>query len=158
MKDEAEQRRSKVVLAAGMFDLLHYGHLRFLEEAKKAGGGGARLIVVVARDKTVEARKGIKPVMPEAQRRILVEALKPVDEALLGFEDLNVPEVLRAVKPDIVAVGYDQDDIYDEVKRIIEEGGLKVEVIRIGRFGPRELGSSSEIKRRVVEGWRRPGR
>ncbi len=84
--------------------------------------------------------------------------MKPVDEALLGFEDLNVPEVLRAVKPDIVAVGYDQDDIYDEVKRIIEEGGLKVEVIRIGRFGPRELGSSSEIKRRVVEGWRRPGR
>ena len=77
--------RKKTVLATGAFDLLHYGHLAFLEEAKKAGGRNARLIVIVARDKTIEARKGKKPVVPEDQRRALMEALKPVDDAILGF-------------------------------------------------------------------------
>jgi len=146
----------KIVLATGVFDLLHYGHLRFLEEAKKAGGSGARLIVVVARDKTVEKRKGAKPVLPEEQRRILVEALKPVDEAVLGFEDFNIREVLRIIRPDVVAVGYDQSDIYEEVKRLIDEERLEIQLVRIGRFGDKGLGSSSDIKRRVIEEWRRP--
>ncbi len=48
----------KTVLAAGVFDLLHYGHIRYLEEAKKTGGEGARLIVIVARDETVLRLKG----------------------------------------------------------------------------------------------------
>ncbi|MEM2123015.1 MAG: adenylyltransferase/cytidyltransferase family protein [Candidatus Bathyarchaeia archaeon] len=148
--------RGRIVLAAGVFDLLHYGHLRFLEEARKTGGKGAKLIVVVARDKTVEERKGAKPVMPEEQRRILVEALKPVDEAVLGFEDFNIHEVLRIIKPDIVAVGYDQDDIYEEVKRFIVGEELGIRIVRIGRFGDEKLGSSTSIKRRVIEEWRRP--
>lgn len=151
-----KSRGRKTVLAAGVFDLLHYGHLRFLEEAKKAGGRGARLIVVVARDKTVEERKGAKPVLPEEQRRILVEALKPVDEAVLGFEDFNIHEVLKIIRPDVVAVGYDQDDIYEEVKRLIDEEGFRAQLVRIGRFGDKGLGSSSDIKRRVIEEWRRP--
>ena len=70
--------RRKIVLATGAFDLLHYGHLKFLEEAKKKGGPGSRLYVIVARDKTVMERKGSQPVLPEDQRRVLVEALKPV--------------------------------------------------------------------------------
>lgn len=148
--------RGRIVLAAGVFDLLHYGHLRFLEEAKKAGGAGAKLIVVVARDKTVRERKGVKPVLPEDQRRILVESLKPVDEAVLGFEDFDIRGVLRIVKPSVVAVGYDQDDIYDEVKRFVEEEEPGIRIVRIGRFGDEELGSSTGIKRRVIEEWRRP--
>ncbi|MGC8849580.1 MAG: adenylyltransferase/cytidyltransferase family protein [Candidatus Bathyarchaeia archaeon] len=148
-------RRGRIVLAAGVFDLIHYGHLRFLEEAKRAGGRGARLIVVVARDKTVEERKGAKPVMPEDQRRILVEALKPVDEAVLGFEDFNIREVLRIIRPSVVAVGYDQDDIYEEVKRLIGEEELGIRIVRIGRFGDDKLGSSTGIKRKVIEEWGR---
>ncbi|MBS7646013.1 MAG: adenylyltransferase/cytidyltransferase family protein [Candidatus Bathyarchaeia archaeon] len=149
-------RRGRIVLAAGVFDLIHYGHLKFLEEAKRAGGRGARLVVVVARDKTVEERKGAKPVMPEEQRRILVEALKPVDEAVLGFEEFNIREVLRIIRPSVVAVGYDQDDIYEEVKRLIGEEGLGIRIVRIGRFGDEELGSSTGIKRKVIEEWGRP--
>jgi FAD synthetase len=51
-------KKGKVVVASGTFDLLHLGHVRFLEEAKKAGGKNAELIVIVARDSTVKARKG----------------------------------------------------------------------------------------------------
>jgi len=85
-----------------------------------------------------------------------VEALKPVDEAVLGFEDFDIRGVLRIVKPSVVAVGYDQDDIYDEVKRFVEEEEPGIRIVRIGRFGDEELGSSTGIKRRVIEEWRRP--
>ena len=76
--------KKRIVLATGAFDLLHYGHLNFLQEAKKAGGRNAKLTVIVARDKTVELRKGKKPIVPEDQRRALIEALKPVDDAMLS--------------------------------------------------------------------------
>ena len=58
-------RKKKSVLASGTFDLLHFGHVKYLEEAKEAGGKNAELIVIVARDSTVKKRKGKKPVMPE---------------------------------------------------------------------------------------------
>ncbi|MEM2902649.1 MAG: adenylyltransferase/cytidyltransferase family protein [Candidatus Bathyarchaeia archaeon] len=145
----------KVVLATGVFDLLHYGHLKFLEESKKAGGPGAKLIVVVARDRTVEKRKGVKPVLPEDQRRALVEALKPVEVAFLGYEEMNMEKVIRELKPDVIAVGYDQDDIYQSVIDIVKKG-YKVDVVRIGHFGPGDLDSSSKIKRKVIEELRKP--
>ncbi|MEM4245864.1 MAG: adenylyltransferase/cytidyltransferase family protein [Candidatus Bathyarchaeia archaeon] len=150
-----ELRRRRVVLATGAFDLLHYGHLRFLEEAKRAGGPGSRLIVIVARDKTVKARKGAAPVLPEDQRRALVEALKPVEKAILGFEQMDMESVIVKVKPDVIAVGYDQEDIYSAVEGLVREKGYRVRVARIGRFGPDDLDSSSKIKRRVVESFSR---
>ncbi len=66
-----KQGKKKVVLASGVFDLLHLGHVRFLEEAKKAGGENAELVVIIARDSTVEKTKGKKPIMSEDQRRAL---------------------------------------------------------------------------------------
>ncbi len=51
-------KKRKIVLASGVFDLLHLGHVRFLEAAKSTGGRGAKLVVVVARDDTVEKKKG----------------------------------------------------------------------------------------------------
>jgi len=117
------------VLAAGVFDLLHYGHLRYLEEAKRQGGEGAELIVVVARDSTVFKRKGRLPVLKEEHRRALVEGLKPVNRAILGELDLDMDKVIREVKPDIIAIGYDQEDLSDLVK-------LKgIKVIRVGKYG-----------------------
>ncbi len=147
-------RKIKVVLASGTFDLPHYGHLKFLEEAKKAGGNNAKLVVIVARDSTVERLKGAKPVIPENQRRALIEALKPVDVALLGYEDLDYARVIEKIKPDIIVVGYDQRAIEDGVKKIIAEKKWKVDVVRVGKFEAEALNSSSKIKRKIVESWK----
>ena len=148
-------RKKKAVLASGTFDLLHLGHVKYLEEAKKAGGKNAELIVIVARDSTVEKRKGKKTVMPEDQRRALVESLKVVDEAILGFEDFNIDKVIEKINPDVIAVGHDQEGIEREVQKAIAEKKIKVQVAKIGRFGKKELNSSSKIVRKIVESFKR---
>ena len=144
-------KTKKTVIASGTFDLLHLGHVRFLEEAKKAGGQNAELIVIVARDSTVEFQKGKTPVMPEDQRRALVESLKVVDEAILGWEDVSIEKAIEKIKPDIIAVGHDQYGTEKEVLKAINEKGVKIEVAKIGRFGKRELDSSSKIVRKIIE-------
>jgi len=144
-------KKKKVVLTSGTFDLLHYGHVKYLEEAKKTGGKNAELIVIVARDSTIKKRKGRKPVMPEDQRRSLVEALKVVDEAILGYEDFDMIKVVEKTNPDIIAVGHDQSDIEREVRKALVKKGIAVQVVRVGRFGKDELNSSSKIKRKIIE-------
>jgi FAD synthetase len=153
MVDKA--RKKKVVLASGTFDLLHFGHVKYLEEAKEAGGKNAELIVIVARDSTVEKRKGKKPVMPEDQRRSLVESLKVVDEAVLGFEDFSIDKVIEKIGPDVIAVGHDQDGIEREVRKAVAEKRFNVQIARIGRFGKKELDSSSKIMRKIAESFKR---
>ena len=146
-----EKNKKSIVLASGTFDLLHLGHVRFLEEAKKAGGEDAELIVIVVRDSAVRDRKGKKPIMPEDQRRALVESLKVVDEAILGWEDFSIDKVIEKLNPDVIAVGHDQDGIEQEVLKAIDEKKAAIEVARIGRFGKRELDSSSKIVRKIIE-------
>jgi FAD synthetase len=139
------------VLTSGAFDLLHYGHIRLLEEAKRLGGPDARLVVIVARDETVRRLKGRRPVIPEDQRRAVVEALKVVDEALLGYEDLDMTAVIGRIRPDIVAVGYDQHDIAEMARRVIEDEKLNIRITMLEKFGKSDLNSSSKIKRKIVE-------
>jgi FAD synthetase len=143
-------RDQVLVLASGVFDLVHYGHIRFIEEAKKLGGENSRLVVIVARDKTVERLKGRRPIIPEDQRRAVVESLKPVDEAILGYEDLSFEETIAKIKPDIIAVGYDQRSIENDVRAFIKARGLMIEVVRVGKFGRADLDSSSKIKRKIL--------
>lgn len=148
MKDAL--RDKVLILASGVFDLVHYGHIRFIEEAKKLGGENSRLVVIIARDKTVKRLKGRLPIIPEDQRRAVVESLKPVDEALLGYENLSFEETIAKVKPDIIAVGYDQLSIENDVKAFIKARGLTIEVVRVGKFGRVDLDSSSKIKRKIL--------
>jgi FAD synthetase len=145
--------RGKIVLATGAFDLLHLGHVRFLEASKRRGGPGAKLIVVVARDKTVLDRKGRMPILPEDQRRELVGSLRVVDKAILGHSRLDLLGVLREVRPDIISVGYDQKQIKASVEKLLREQGLPVRVVQIPKFGPNGLNSSTGIKQRVARRW-----
>jgi len=147
----------KVVLATGAFDLLHFGHVRFLEASKRRGGPGAKLIVVVARDKTVLNRKGRMPILPEDQRRELVGSLRVVDKAILGHTRLDLLGVLREVRPDIISVGYDQKQIKASVEKLLREQGLHVRVVQIAKFGPNGLNSSTGIKQRVARRWTNRG-
>jgi FAD synthetase len=132
----------KRVLAAGCFDLLHYGHLKYLEEAKKLGGDGAELVVVVARDTTILKRKGHHPVMKEDHRRALVESLKPVDRAVLGGPDLDTARIIKDVKPDIIALGYDQEDLVELIGKEVKS----VKVVRLKKYGD----VSSSTIRKIV--------
>jgi FAD synthetase len=147
--------KRKIVLASGVFDLLHLGHVRFLEEAKKAGGKNAQLTVIIARDSTVEQTKGTKPIMPENQRRALVESLKVVDEAVLGLEDFDIGDVFARVKPDVIALGYDQTEMEQRVKKYVGANHLKVKVVRVGKFEAEELYSSSKIRQKIAEKYAR---
>jgi FAD synthetase len=146
----------KVVLASGTFDLLHLGHVRFLEEAKKTGGKGAKLIVIVARDSTVEKRKGSKPVIPEDQRRALVESLKVVDEAILGYEEFDIGRAIEEIKPDVIAIGYDSHitGIEQAVRKYVAENKLNIKIVKIGKFGINQLASSSKIKKKIIENFK----
>lgn len=144
------KNKSVVVLANGTFDLVHYAHIRYLEEAKKTGGEGAYLIVVVARDKTVEQSKGKRPVIPEEQRRVVVEALKPVDEAILGYENVSFEDTIEILKPNIIALGYDQDVLEKTLDETIKEKGLLTKIVKIRRFDLSDLDSSSKIKIKIL--------
>lgn len=146
-----KSKKSKIVMTSGVFDLLHLGHVKFLEEAKKAGGENPTLIVVVARDSTVQETKGRKPVMPENQRLALVESLKVVDDAVLGLEDLSISDAIENVRPNVIALGYDQGNMEKKVRDYLEKSKLKVKIVRIGKFGQDELDSSSKIKQKIVE-------
>jgi len=141
----------RVVVTGGVWDVLHVGHVSALEEARKLGD---LLVAVVATDRTVEKMKGRKPVFPEEQRRALVEALKPVDKAILGYEELSFEQVIQDIMPDIVAVGYDQEKVAVAVNAIVGRKKLPIKVARLPRAEGGELRSSTEVKRRVLERWK----
>jgi FAD synthetase len=145
--------RGKIVLATGAFDLLHLGHVRFLEASKRKGGPGATLIVVVARDKTVFSRKGRVPILPEDQRRELVGSLRVVDKAILGHAHLDLLGILREVRPDIICVGYDQKQIKTSVEKLLRMEHLPIRIVQIPKFGPNGLNSSTGIKQIVAKRW-----
>lgn len=156
MVNEKEgKKKRKIVLASGTFDLLHLGHVKYLEEAKRAGGRNTELIVIVARDSTVEKRRGTKPIVPENQRRALVGSLKVVDDAILGYEDFDIEKVIQKIKPDVVALGYDRSDIEQVVRNYMKEKGLMIKVVKIGKFEEEELNSSSKIKQKIIRHYKR---
>ena len=102
---EAWRRQGHTIaLATGVFDLLHVGHLRYLEGAKQLAG---KLVVAINSDASTRANKGpARPVIPEAERLELVAALRCVDAAFL-FSEPDVRAVIRALKPDIHVKGTD---------------------------------------------------
>jgi len=117
------------VMAVGVFDLLHAGHLHYLEQAKSLGD---HLTVVVAHDDTVRIRKH-EPVTNHDLRRRMVEGLKPVDEAIIGNSpDVSIFEILPLVNPDVIALGYDQEHAEDSIKqKLIELGYQNIKVTRV---------------------------
>jgi FAD synthetase len=143
-------RQRQTVLATGAFDLVHLGHIKFLQESKKKGGPGARLVVVIARDSTVLERKGSLPVIPEQARRDIVASLKPVNKAILGHPKFDMLGILREVKPDVVTVGYDQNEIKASLKRLIKRENLRIRVVQIRWFGPGRFNNSSRLKARIA--------
>jgi FAD synthetase len=140
------------ILAFGTFDIVHAGHAKYLEESRKLGGKNAELIVVVARDSTVKSLKGREPIFPEDQRRYLVESLKPVDRAILGYEGEDRLKVVEELKPDIVALGYDEKPSEEFLKKELRERGLNgTKIMRLSKYGDEILNSTSKVVKRIQE-------
>lgn len=133
------------VMATGVFDLLHPGHVHYLTESRKLGD---TLVVVVARDATVRKLKR-EPIVREEIRRAMVESLKPVDQAILGSE-VDMFDTVAKVRPDIITLGFNQR--WDE--RDIEEKcvarGIHCRAVRVGGH-PEEEFSTRALVRRVLE-------
>ncbi len=130
------------VMATGTFDILHLGHIYFLKEAKKLGD---TLAVVVATDSTVRKLKH-EPVNPEKIRLDLIKELRVVDEAYLGHEE-DMYEVVKEIKPDIIALGYDQ--VHDEkaVEKELKKRNINAKIVRLAEY---EGGSDLEGTRKII--------
>lgn len=124
----ARGRRSiKVVFIGGGFEIIHYGHVHTISKAKELGDA---LVVSVARDATIRRRKRREPIVGEKDRVKLLSALRQVDAAILGVKG-DIYVTLRRVSPDIVALGYDQYHLEDEIRSEARKRGLKVRVVRL---------------------------
>jgi len=132
------------VLATGTFDLLHPGHMYFLEQAKNLGD---ELYVIVSRDVNVNHKP--LPIVPETQRLEMISALKPVDVAVLGsLTDYFEP--IEKIQPDIIVLGFDQKFQEKELKDALNKRGYFPKVIRL----PAKQGdyySSRAIASKIVE-------
>ena len=135
----------KKIATFGVFDLIHTGHVKFLEECKKIAKD-SKLTVVIARDSTVIKEKGKKPVMSEEQRKYVVQSLKPVDRAILGNEGFDKLKIVEKIKPDIIVLGYDQPWEEKKIKKELEKRGLKIQVLRLKKY---DDVSSTSIKNKI---------
>ncbi|MFC7098748.1 FAD synthase [Halobaculum marinum] len=142
MSEDDGADEPRVALAQGTFDILHPGHLHYLEDAARHGD---ELHVIVARRDNVTHKP--KPVCPDRQRRDMVGALSVVDEAHLGHpEDFFVP--VRDIDPDVIVLGFDQHHDEEALTAALANAGIGAEVTRATGREPRydgELLSTGDI-------------
>lgn len=135
----------KVVLAGGVFDIIHPGHIHTLNSAKALGDV---LIVVVATDKTAQKMKKRVPLHNQKLRRELVDSLSIVDFCIIGHED-DIFKTVAFVRPEIIALGYDQ--VHQE--KFIVDGCRKLNLdVKVARLqSPVPEFSSSKIEKEYGE-------
>jgi cytidyltransferase-like protein len=131
----------KVVLAGGVFDIIHPGHIHTLNAAKKLGDV---LVVVVATDKTAQKMKKRTPLHTQEQRKNLVNSLSMVDACVIGHEG-DIFQTVKRINPEIIALGYDQ--IHQE--KFITDGCQKINLnVKVARLqSPVPELSSSKIEK-----------
>ena len=136
----------KVVLAGGVFDVIHPGHIHTLGEARKLGDV---LAVAIATDRIVAKMKKPKPLHGQEQRRLLVESLRLVDAAVVG-DDSDIFRTVDLIRPQIIALGYDQ--VHQE--KAIIDGCKKINLgVTVARLQSPVPGmSSSAIKEEYGDG------
>jgi cytidyltransferase-like protein len=135
----------KVVLAGGVFDIIHPGHIHTLNSAKALGDV---LIVVVATDKTAQKMKKRVPLHNQKLRRELVDSLLMVDLCVVGSEE-DIFKTVDLVRPEVIALGYDQ--VHQE--KFIIDGCRKLDLdVKVARLqSPIPEFSSSKIEKEYGE-------
>lgn len=144
----------KRIMAVGVFDLLHAGHLHYLEQAKALGD---HLTVVVAHDDTVRKRKH-EPVTGQDLRQRMVAGMKPVDDVVIGNPpDVPIFDILPVINPDVIALGYDQEHAEDNIRTSLAERGYgSIEVVRVEGLSD-DLDGTRKIIARILERAERGG-
>ncbi|ELZ12647.1 cytidyltransferase-related domain-containing protein [Halovivax asiaticus JCM 14624] len=135
-----------LVVAQGTFDILHPGHAHYLRDAASMGD---ELVVIVARRSNVDHKA--QPICPATQRRDIVDALEPVDRAILGHEsDIFVP--IEELDPDVIALGHDQHHDEDALADELAGRNIECDVRRASGAEPAddELYSSRQIVERII--------
>ena len=133
-------------MASGVFDILHTGHVSYLEQAKAAGD---ELVVVVACDSTVRKRKH-EPITPEAMRLRIVQSLKPVDMAILGKDTGDFFETVAEIRPDIIMLGFDQTFDEKELQSQLDERGFSAKVMRATECSD-DLNGTRRIIKKILD-------
>jgi FAD synthetase len=133
------------VLATGTFDILHPGHILYLRKAKELGD---ELYVIVSRDSMVQHKS--KPILPEQQRLQVVQALEMVDHAELGSER-DIFEPLTLIKPDIIALGFDQYFDENKLQEDLEKRHIPSKVVRLPYHDRGNLSGTENIIREIIK-------
>jgi rfaE bifunctional protein nucleotidyltransferase chain/domain len=132
---------ARIVLANGCFDILHAGHVRYLEGARALGD---LLVVGINSDAQVARLKGAgRPILPEAERAELVASLQAVDLITI-FAEPTVTELLLAIRPDVHAKGTDYTEETVPERDVVRSYGGKVAIV-----GDPKDHSTSEILKKV---------
>lgn len=130
------------MLVFGSFDVIHKGHIHFLEEAKSLGN---RLVIVIARDTTIAEVKGKKPHHSEQERKKHLQKLACVYSVIIGNSS-DKYKVIEKIKPDIICLGYDQVIFTDRLEQELNKRGIaNIDIVRLNEFKP-HIYKSSKIK------------
>ncbi len=116
------------IIATGTFDLLHPGHLYYLEESKKLGD---ELWVIVARDSNVKHKP--RPINSEEHRLKMVAALKPVDHAILG-DKTDIFRPIEEIRPEVITLGFNQMFREEDLEAQLAARKISSEIVRIGKL------------------------
>ena len=136
------------VLVGGVFDILHVGHIHFLNQAKQLGD---ELIVIVAHDETVLKKKGRPPINSMHERAELLKALRMVDEVVIGEPAEISFKLIKKINPDVIALGPDQNFDMLRLKEDLKKHGIHAEVVRIPHLYKKDIAKTSKIIQRIVE-------
>ena len=140
---EVRARNISIILTNGCFDLIHVGHIRYLNAAKELGGF---VIAAINSDRQVLRLKGAgRPFIPELERAEIVAAIRSVD-AVTIFDDPTVEELILAIRPDIHAKGTDYTTESVPEREIVRRYGGRVEIV-----GDPKDHSSTDLIRTVAQ-------
>jgi cytidyltransferase-like protein len=121
------------VMVFGTFDGIHEGHRAMFKEAKKHGD---YLIAVVAQNHIVQHLKGYLPKLDLAERIAHLEAEDGVDEVVIGDAKLGTWEVVKKYRPDVIACGYDQNDLKKDLEANLPKLGYNPRVVLLSAYEP----------------------
>ncbi|HVP25683.1 MAG TPA: adenylyltransferase/cytidyltransferase family protein [Methanomicrobiales archaeon] len=132
------------VVATGTFDIIHPGHIYYLEESRRLGD---ELHVIVARDRNVRHKP--RPVIGEAQRLRVVQSLRVVDFARLG-DQTDMFRPIEEIDPAVITLGFNQHFSEAELAEALKERGIGAKIVRVGEYSGDPCASTRKIIERIL--------